>query len=196
MRGIGVAVITSTSGSGAPRAFPLQQIALLDPEAVLLVDDDRAEARELDALVQERVGPDEDVDRPLREALGDPSALGRVGSVGEERDPHGAFTQQRSGLRNHEPVEQASHRELVLLGEHLGRRHERALVAALHRDQQRGERHDRLPRPDLALQEAVHRRRRGHVARDVAHDALLVLGRARTAASRGTRRAALPPRRA
>ena len=48
----------------------------------------------------------------------------------------------------------------MLLGEHFGRRHERALVAALHRDEQRRERDDGLARADVALQQAVHRRRR------------------------------------
>ena len=66
--------------------------------------------------------------------------------------------------------------EVVLLGEHFGRRHERALVAALHRDEQRRERDDGLARTDVALQEAVHRRGPGEVVRDLGERALLVAG--------------------
>ena len=75
MRGIGVAVITSTSGAVALRP---QQVALLDAEAVLLVDHDDAEAGELDAAVDQRVGADEDVDRRrARRPVGDAPPLGR-----------------------------------------------------------------------------------------------------------------------
>ena len=59
--------------------------------------------------------------------------------------------------RDGEPVDERAQRERVLLGEHLGRREERPLVAALHRGEQRGERDDGLAGPDLALQQAVHR---------------------------------------
>ena len=67
MRGIGVAVITSTSGT-APRRLVAQRRPLLDTEPVLLVDDDRAEAVEVDALLDQRVGADHDVDRAVGEA--------------------------------------------------------------------------------------------------------------------------------
>ena len=49
VRGIGVAVITSTCGGVVPPCA--QRVALLDPEAVLLVDDDQAEIGEADALL-------------------------------------------------------------------------------------------------------------------------------------------------
>ena len=69
-----------------------------------------------------------------------------------------------------------AHGELVLLGQHLGRGHERALVAALHGGEQRGERDDRLARPDLALQQPVHRRRARHVVGDLRDGRCLVVG--------------------
>ena len=56
----------------------------------------------------------------------------------------------------------------VLLGEHLGRRHQRALVAALHGDEHRADRHEGLARADVALQQAVHRVRPGEVVLDLA----------------------------
>ena len=49
--------------------------------------------------------------------------------------------------------------EEVLLGERLGRRHQRALVAALDRAQQRVQRDHRLPRADVALEQPLHRHR-------------------------------------
>ena len=65
VRGIGVAVITSTSGGVPLRA---QEVALLHAEAVLFVDDDNAERGERDALVDEGVGAHDNVDLARRAA--------------------------------------------------------------------------------------------------------------------------------
>ena len=71
VRGIGVAVITSTSGR---RPFCRQAGSLHDAEAVLLVDNDHAEAVELYVLVQQGVGADQygyvAVSDALQELLG------------------------------------------------------------------------------------------------------------------------------
>ena len=61
-----MAVITSTSGTAAAGLLP-QGGPLLDPEAVLLVDHDHAEAVELDPLLDQRVGADHDVDLAVGE---------------------------------------------------------------------------------------------------------------------------------
>ena len=62
VRGIGVAVMTSRSGSpSAP--LPAQRRPLLDAEAVLLVDHHAAQGAERHLLGQERVRADHDVDR-------------------------------------------------------------------------------------------------------------------------------------
>ena len=45
----------------------------------------------------------------------------------------------------------------MLLGEHLGRRHQGTLVTALHGDQQRRDGDDGLAGTDVALQQPVHR---------------------------------------
>ena len=66
MRGIGVAVMTSRCGGWA--ALGPQRVALLDAEAVLLVDDDQAEVGEVDALVEQGVGADDDA-RPRPDAI-------------------------------------------------------------------------------------------------------------------------------
>ena len=58
VRGIGVAVITSTCG-GRGRLGP-QRVPLLDAEAVLLVDHDQAQVGELDLLLDQGVGADDD----------------------------------------------------------------------------------------------------------------------------------------
>ena len=50
-------------------------------------------------------------------------------------------------------------RGVVLLGEDLGGRQHRHLEAVLHRHDRRQQRHDRLARPHVALEQPVHRRR-------------------------------------
>ena len=64
----------------------------------------------------------------------------------------------------------------VLLGERLGRRHERAPEAALGSAQQRVQRDDRLAGADVTLQQAFHRRRPGEIGVDLRDRALLVIG--------------------
>ena len=87
VRGIGVAVITSTSGVTVVGAFAAQQVALLDAEPVLLVDHGHPEARELDAPVDERVRADQRCrPSPSRRPVGDAPALGGARAVGEQRD--------------------------------------------------------------------------------------------------------------
>ena len=55
----------------------------------------------------------------------------------------------------------------MLLGQDLGRRHERHLQAVLHRHQRRQQRDDRLAGADVALQQPVHRLRPLHVVDDL-----------------------------
>ena len=54
----------------------------------------------------------------------------------------------------------------VLLGQHLGRHHERPLVPAADGGQERGHGHHRLARADVALQETVHGERPGQLGED------------------------------
>ena len=103
---------------------------------------------------------------------------------------HRSLAEQAALGRDVQAVEQRPQREVVLLGEHLGRRHERPLVAALHRHEQRGERDHRLARTHLALEQPVHRRGRRHVAHDLGERALLV-GRERERERRVERRTQL-----
>ncbi len=64
----------------------------------------------------------------------------------------------------------------MLLGERLGRRHQRALIAVLDRAQQRVQRDDGLARPDLAHQQPLHRARLREVAVELRERPLLVAG--------------------
>ena len=64
------------------------------------------------------------------------------------------------------PAEEPPDRQVVLIGQHLGRRHERHLEVVLHRHERGQQRHDRLARSDVALEEAVHRLRLAQVVHD------------------------------
>ena len=70
----------------------------------------------------------------------------------------------------------------VLLGQNLGRRHERHLQAVLHRDERGQQRDDRLAGADVALQQPVHRLRPLQVVDDLLQRLLLARRSAGTAA--------------
>ena len=75
---------------------------------------------------------------------------------------------------------QALHRapdaQIVLLGQDLGRGHHGGLMAVADGDQERGHRHNRLARADVALHQPVHGPDRLHVLRHLADDAGLGAG--------------------
>ena len=76
---------------------------------------------------------------------------------------------------------EALQRRVVLAGQHLGRRHQRRLRAALDRDQHRQQRDHGLAAADIALQQPHHLRRRRHVGGDLGDRQAL---RSRSAQSR------------
>ncbi len=126
--------------------------ALLDAEAVLLVDDGDGEVAEGDALLDQRVRADDDVGvRPAR-----------ADGAGEERTGDAELRADRLDG------------EEVLLGERLGRRHQRSLAPGLDRAEKRIERDHGLPRADVALEEAPHRLRPAEVGVDLGDRLLLV----------------------
>ena len=61
----------------------------------------------------------------------------------------------------------------MLLGQDLRRRHEGGLRAGFHRQQHRRDRDHRFPGADVALQQTIHRVRRGKVAPDLRNHARL-----------------------
>ena len=162
VRGIGVAVITKQVRVAVGALGP-QRRPLLHAEAVLLVDHDRAERGELDLLGQQRVGPHHEADVTRRQARQHRGARLALDPAREQLHPHLAAAHPS---RPFEVAQQRAHGGDVLLGQHLGRHHERALVPALHRGQQRGQRHHRLAGSHVPLQEAVHGEGAGHVGDD------------------------------
>ena len=139
-----------------------QRVALLDAEAVLLVDDDEAQVGEGHALRQQGVGADDDAGVTTR-GLGERAApRGGALRAGEQRDARRPVRRtELAGRRKR--TEQRGERAGVLLGEHLGRRQQRRLTAAVDDLQHRAQGDDGLAGADLALQQPVHRR----VARQV-----------------------------
>ena len=96
----------------------VQHRALADAEAVLLVDDVQRKVAELDGRLDERVGPDEQVQLAGGQAPEDLAPPRRRRRAGQQRD-------------RDQPAEQAVERGEVLLGERLGRRHQGGLAAVL-----------------------------------------------------------------
>ena len=107
VRGIGVAVITSTSGlRSSPEALAAQQVALLDAESMLLVDHRHTEVGELHTLVDEGVRSDDEVDRAVAQACGDASTFRRRGAVREQLHAHRPLTTGGLGLGDGQSVEE------------------------------------------------------------------------------------------
>ena len=140
---------------------------------MLLVDHHRAEVLELDALLDQRVGADGQVDR----TLGQPGLhLGPLlpgDPVGQQGHPQRPVAEDRPRVGHGQVAEQLGDARVVLLGQDLGGRHQRALVPALDGIEQRRHGHDRLAAAHVALQQAVHRVRAGQVALDLGDGPLL-----------------------
>ena len=143
-----------------PVPLLLEQPALAHPEAVLLVDHHQRQVLERDALLQERLGPDHQLDLATPQG---PSLPIGAAAAGEQQ--HRVM-----------PSEQARERGVVLLGEELGGREQGALQAALGGEQEQERGHHRLAAPHVPLEEAAHGRRRGHLPHQLADGALLGRG--------------------
>ena len=131
---------------------------------MLLVDHRETQAPERHGLLYQRMRAHDEAGA----APGEPLAHRRL-----FRGRHPAEQQLRPDV---EGLEQARERGLVLLGEQLGRRHDRRLVAVLRGEQHREERHDRLAGPHVAHQQTVHPQGRRHVFGDLADGVPLVAG--------------------
>ena len=128
---------------------------LLDPEPVLLVDDDQQQPGELDLALEQRVGADDEA----RIARCDPLAAGAL--LGGRHVARHEIDVQR------ERLDQRPHGGGVLLGERLGRRHQRRLAARFDGAQHRVHRDRGLARADVADQQAPHRARVHDIAIDL-----------------------------
>jgi hypothetical protein len=143
----------------------VQRAPLVDAEAVLLVDDDHAEPVERHGVLDQRVRADQELQLTRREL---------AEQIGAARPRRGARQQRRL---DQSARHQRLQRREVLLGERLGRRHQRRLGARLDRPQHRVERDDGLARADLAHQQPLHRPAGREVVVDRGHRGALVAGR-------------------
>ena len=138
----------------AVRRLAVERAALVDAEAVLLVDDRDGEAVELDGGLDQRVRADEQLAARRWRAC-------RAGRRGGRRRVEPVSSAACTQLARHQRLQRGE----VLLGERLGRRHQRRLRAVLDRAQHRVERDDGLARADLAHQQPLHRPAGREVAR-------------------------------
>ena len=160
-----------TSTCGGWLGLGPQRVALLDAEPVLLVDHDQAEVGELDPLVEQRVGADDDAGRAGGD-LGQRRAAGRRAErAGDQRDPGAA--RRRRPARRPGPAARAGRRCRGGAGRPAPRSAPAAPPARPRRPPgaSPAARTTRLARADLALQQPVHRVRRGQVGGDLLADA-------------------------
>ena len=163
VRGIGVAVSARTCGSPSA-ALGLERRALPDAEPVLLVDDRQRQPREVDRLADDGVGADHDLRLSGRDRVVDLALRPRAERAGQEL---------RTGA---EPLEERRKPDVMLAREDLGRRHQCRLPAGPHGGGQRDGGDGRLAAPDVALEQAAHRRVAADVGEDRIHRRCLVAG--------------------
>ena len=131
-----------------------QQLLLLDPEALLLVDDQQADVLGAHVAREQPVGADQHVDLAGLEALQHLLDLGRLA---QPRDP--VERERQVGEALAEGAE-------VLLGEDRRRRQHHHLLAVGGRLDRGAQRHLGLAEADVAADQAVHRLLGFHVALD------------------------------
>ncbi len=141
-----------------------QQLLLLDPEALLLVDDQQAEVLRAHVAREHAVGADQDVHAALCEALDRGFLLGR------RAKPRDVLERKRI------VGEPLGERAVVLLGEDRRRRQHQYLLAVVRRLERRPQRDLGLAVADVAADQPVHRPRRFHVGLDQL-DRLALVGR-------------------
>ncbi len=139
----------------AAAALALQSEPLMHAEPMLLVDHDQAEIAELDALLEESVRADQNIDLSFFQRGKNGLALAAALASREQGDAQaGRCPERGDGLH-------------VLAREKLGRRHQRALRFRLDRTGQSEQRHHRLAAADIALQQAEHAVRAREVGVDL-----------------------------
>ena len=128
---------------------------------MLLVDDDEAELMKAHVALHERVRADDEMD-----AAG--FDLGQL-----LLSPRRSRRARQQGDAEARRLKQARDVEEMLLGQDLGRRHERDLQPVLHGDERGQQRDDRLARADVPLQQPVHRLRALQIVDDLLQRLLL-----------------------
>ena len=135
---------------------------MLDPEALLLVDDDQAEVLEPDLVGEQSVGADDDVDAAVSQALDDRRRLG-------------VALEPRECLDRHRELQVTVREGLQVLLHQQGCRHEHGhLLAVLHGLEGRPHRDLGLAVADIAADEPVHGDLALHVGLDLVDRGQLV----------------------
>ena len=142
----------------------LQPLLVLHAEMLLLVHDQEPEIGELDALGEQRMGADDDVDVARRDALLHLGALLGAHQARGLRDLHG------------EAAEALGEGVVMLAREQRGRHHHGDLLAGQHGDQACPERHLGLAEADIAADQAVHGAAAGEIVEHRADRGRLVVG--------------------
>ena len=141
----------------------LELLLVLDPEVLLLVDDDQAQVLEADLLGQDGVGADHDLQLAVGQAL---AGLGRL-----LRRRHA-----RQAPHLDRPALEALGEGLVVLAGQQGRRADDGHLLAAHgHDEGGAQRHLGLAEADVAADQPVHRLARGQVLEHVVDGAQLVV---------------------
>ena len=130
-------------------------------EAVLLIDHRKREVVEGDILLEQRMGADQELDVAARESLERVAALAAAFASGQDRDLDAGCGGER---RN---------RRMVLAGENLRRSHQGGLAAGFDGGRRSQQRHHRLARADVALQQPQHALGLGEVIDDLGDRARL-----------------------
>lgn len=146
---------------GALGRLGAQREPLRDAEAVLLVHDREAEARELGAVLNHRVRADHELCGAERGRFERGAFLLGLETAREPRD------------RDAERFEPSAQLARVLFRQQLGRRHQRGLVARIDGLCCGQGRHHGLAAADVALQQTLHRMRLVQIERDLAGHAPL-----------------------
>ncbi len=141
--------------------FLREREALVHAEAMLLVDDREREVAELDLVLEQRMGADQEVDVAEGELLEDVAALAAALAAGEDGDADaGGGGERRDGVE-------------MLARQDFGRRHQRGLPAAFDHGGGGEQRHHGLARADVALQQPQHALGLGEIGDDVGDRARL-----------------------
>ncbi|MPN13556.1 hypothetical protein SDC9_160877 [bioreactor metagenome] len=125
--------------------------ALVDAEPVLFIGDHQSQIGKGHILFQNRVSSDDHH-----------GAAGRDGFLDFLLFPGFERSDQVAHL-NAEGFQHGQEVRVVLGRQYFSRYHQCALIAVFHHIEQPGQCHNGLARADIALQQAVHRGRRGHI---------------------------------
>ena len=142
----------------------LYRLFVVDPETLFLVHHEQAQVLELDVAGQQFMRADDDVHRPVGQAVGDRPRFGRRQEAGEHLHPDRVIGEAVAEI-------------LQVLGSQQRRGHEHGhLLAVLYGLERRPHGHLGLADPHVPADEPVHRDGRFHVRLDV-DDRLQLVGR-------------------